>query len=177
MNTTRAAILAILITALTAGVALYYLQVYAYYGEPTAEEAGGVVLTSATSNMPEPIPFADFSAIDSNSSPIRFRACFTTTETIDALSAAYVRYEAPVPLTAPRWFGCFDAKAIGAALEAGEATAFLGIENVTYGVDRVVAMMPDGRGYVWHQINHCGEVVFDGNPAPEGCPPVPEGVQ
>ena len=41
-------------------------------------------------------------------------------------------------------------------------------------IDRIVAVFPDGRGYAWHQINACGEVVFDGDPAPEGCPPVPE---
>ncbi|MEO0692827.1 MAG: DUF6446 family protein, partial [Pseudomonadota bacterium] len=29
----------------------------------------------------------------------------------------------------------------------------------------------------WHQINACGEEVFDGNPPPDGCPPVPEGTE
>ncbi|MGR3625750.1 MAG: DUF6446 family protein, partial [Limimaricola sp.] len=27
----------------------------------------------------------------------------------------------------------------------------------------------------WNQINVCGEVVFDGDPAPAGCPTPPEG--
>jgi hypothetical protein len=46
---------------------------------------------------------------------------------------------------------------------------------VSYGIDRIVAITEDGRGYVWHQINDCGEVVFDGEPAPENCPEPPEG--
>ena len=53
-------------------------------------------------------------------------------------------------------------------------TAWLGTADITYGIDRVIALDADGRGYVWHQINPCGEVVFDGKPAPEGCPPKPE---
>ena len=43
-------------------------------------------------------------------------------------------------------------------------------------IDRIVAVYPDGRAYAWHQINRCGEVVFDGNSAPEGCPTPPEGL-
>jgi len=64
--------------------------------------------------------------------------------------------------------------AIGAALEQGEAVAFMGVENVRYGIDRIVAVMPDGRAVSWQQINACGEMVFDGNAAPEGCPEPPE---
>ena len=48
-------------------------------------------------------------------------------------------------------------------------------KRISYGIDRIVAIYPDGRGYAWHQINACGEVVFDGQPAPENCPPKPEG--
>jgi hypothetical protein len=75
-------------------------------------------------------------------------------------------------LTAPGWFGCFDAEAIGEALKEGRAVAYLGEENIHYGIDRVVAVMDDGRAFAWHQINACGAVVFNGEPAPEGCPPV-----
>jgi hypothetical protein len=61
--------------------------------------------------------------------------------------------EEPTPLTAPGWFDCFDAAAIGAALEAGEAEAVLGERNARAGVDRVFAVFPDGRVYGWHQLN------------------------
>ena len=79
-----------------------------------------------------------------------------------------------MPLVAPRKFACFDAAAIGDALTHDKAVAFLGHANITYGVDRVVAVFNDGRAYAWNQLNHCGEVVYNGDPAPEGCPPPPE---
>ena len=46
-----------------------------------------------------------------------------------------------------------SAAAIGAALETGEAVAFLSQANSHPGVDRVVAVFPDGRAYAWHQLN------------------------
>ena len=89
------------------------------------------------------------------------------------LTETYVSYEGAVPLNAPNWFGCFDAASIGEDLEEGQAFAFLSERNITYGIDRVVAVYDDGRAYAWHQINRCGQVVFAGNPAPSGCPPPP----
>jgi hypothetical protein len=175
--TGRAVILATLILALIAGAALYYLQVYAYYTEVAAEEAGGVRMTLAATGVAEDIPFADFRGIDSNSSPIRFRACFTTPLAEADLAARFVPYPDPTPLIAPGWFDCFDAEAIGAALESGEARAYLGVGDIRWGIDRVVAILPDGRGFAWHQINPCGAVVFNGEPAPAGCPPQPEGAE
>jgi hypothetical protein len=93
------------------------------------------------------------------------------------LRAVAVRAPAPdaVPLNAPGWFDCFDAAEIGAALLRGDARAILSRENVPYGIDRVIALYPDGRGFAWTQINHCGDVVFDGRPAPADCPPRPGG--
>lgn len=165
----------IVMIAVAAGALLYYLQVYAYYEEVSAE-VSSVELTSIHTGAPEEILFENFTAIDSDSSPIRYRACFTTPVSYGSLTDNYVIYDKAEPLVAPSWFNCFDAKEIGAALETGEAVAFLGTENVSYGIDRIVAVMPDGRGFVWHQINHCGEVVFDGDKAPEDCPVPPEGI-
>jgi hypothetical protein len=167
----------LVLAAAIAGGSLYYLQVYAYYDEVTEEQAGGVTLVANAIGKPVKIVYDDFQAIDSDSSPLRFRACFSVKNSIGMLTENFRVYDNPVPNMAPGWFDCFDAKALGAALEEGTAVAFLGEENVRYGFDRVVAVLPDGRGFAWHQINHCGEVVFDGNPAPEGCPPVPEGLQ
>ncbi|WP_299352626.1 DUF6446 family protein [uncultured Shimia sp.] len=162
------------LSAIAAG-AMYYLQVYAYYDEVAATGSDDVQMTLLVTGEPDAILYEDFEAIDSDSSPIRYRACFRTTMSHPMLSETYVAYDHPEPLVAPGWFGCFDAKELGAALEQGKALAFMGTENFTYGIDRVVAVMEDGRGYVWHQINHCGEKVFDGEPTPEGCPPKPEG--
>jgi len=49
----------------------------------------------------------------------------------------------------------FDAKFIGAALDAGTARTFLSQKNVHFGVDRVVAITSDGDGYIWHELNDC----------------------
>jgi hypothetical protein len=174
MNAARIAVLGIVLTAIVAGVSLYYLQVYAYYDEVSAEEAGEVQLTSVVSGQPEIIPYENFEAIDSNSSPIRFRACFETPLSQALLTETYVISDDAVPLNGPDWFACYDAQEIGAALESGEAIGFVGVENIEYGIDRMVAIMTDGRGFVWHQINRCGEVVFDGEPVPDDCPEPPE---
>jgi hypothetical protein len=162
----------IVICALGAGAGIYYLQVYGFYEElvPTGED----VLLTRVDGRAELITYDDFSAIDAYSSPIRYRACFRTDLPEEEIAAAYQPYEGAEPLEAPGWFDCFDADEIGAALEAGEAMAYLSVANITYGIDRIAAVFPDGRGYVWHQINHCGEVVFDGRPVPEGCPTPPE---
>ena len=37
--------------------------------------------------------------------------------------------------------------------ERGEALAFLSEPLKDYGMDRVVAVFPDGRAYAWHQLN------------------------
>jgi len=156
--------------ALVAGAAMYYLQVYAYYDEV---EVGNVQLTSVITGEAEDILFENFKGIDSNSSPVRYRACYDTPSSLAMLTETYVIYDNAEPLVAPDWFDCFDAQALGADLESGVAIAFLGVENIQYGIDRIVAVYPDGRALAWHQINACGEVVFDGDPAPEGCPPAP----
>ena len=165
----------IIMTALVAGVALYVFQVYAFYEPVKATGNADVQMTLLASDQPEPILYDNFEAIDADSSPIRYRACFTTSMSQPLLTETYKAYDKAVPNVAPGWFDCFNADEIGAALASGRALAFLGTENIHYGIDRVVAVMPDGRGFAWHQINHCGEVVFDGDPAPADCPPQPEG--
>ena len=161
-------------TAVIGGAAMYYLQVYGFYEEVQATNVDDVQLTDLITGAPEPILYENFKAIDATSSPLRYRACFETVMSQPLLSETFEIYENPVPNVAPGWFDCFDANAIGADLEEGTAIAFLGTSNVIYGFDRVVAVTEDGRGYVWHQINACGEKVFDGDPPPEGCPPPSE---
>ncbi len=161
-------------TGVIGGSGLYYLQEYAFYETIEATSDDMVQMTSVTSGAPEPILFDTFQAIDADSSPIRYRACFTTPQSLAMMTETYELYDNAEPLNAPGWFDCFDADAIAEALDTGQALAFMGTPNVTYGIDRIVAVHEDGRGFVWHQINACGEVVFDGNAPPEGCPPRPE---
>ncbi len=172
----RIAVLGMVVIALMAGAALYYLQVYAYYDDVSAQ-VEDVQLVSITSGEPEGIVFENLQAIDSDSSPLRFRSCFTTELSQALLTETYAIYDDAEPRVAPGWFDCFDADQIGADLTTGIAFAFMGTENIQYGIDRVVAVYPDGRAFAWHQINFCGEVVFDGNPVPPECPPAPESLQ
>ena len=161
--------------ALITGAAIYYLQVYAYYDDVT-ENIEKVQLTSLATGKTEDILFENIKAIDSNSSPLRYRACFETGLSLALLTETYKIYDNAEPRVAPGWFDCFDAERIGEDIKSGGAVAFLGNENIKYGIDRVIAVYPDGRAYAWHQINFCGDVVFDGNPTPPECPPAPEGL-
>lgn len=160
--------IAIMISALTAGAALYYLQEYAFYEDV---EAASVNLMSLTSQVPESIALDTFEAIDAESSPIRYRACFTTPLSLPTLTEGYVGLDAVTPRNGPSWFDCFDAEAIAAELDAGTALPFMGEKNIAYGVDRIVVVTEDGRGYVWHELNDCGEKAYDGTVVGEECPP------
>ncbi|MEL6171233.1 MAG: DUF6446 family protein [Pseudomonadota bacterium] len=168
----------IVLCALIAGGSMYYLQVYHFYTQVEPNGETDVMLTEVENGAQKTLRYQAFKAIDAYSSPIRYRGCFTTDEPLDQLRAAYEPYARALPLVGPRWFDCFDATEIGEALEQGRAQAFLGTRDITYGIDRVVAITEDGKGFIWHQINRCGEVVFDGDPVPEDCPkPPPQNAQ
>lgn len=184
MNAIRFWILLILGTAMIGGGVMYYQLVYAGYAELTQDEVGEIQVISIATGANTPLMLQNVEGIDTVQDGVRlsgaisFRACFETSQSWDDLNAGFVAADDPVPLTAPSWFACFDARAIGASLETGEARAFMSVENITYGVDRIVAVFPpvDGlsRGYVWHQLNACGTAVFAGDNTPDGCPPAPE---
>jgi hypothetical protein len=149
MSSGRWLVVAILgVTAIFAG-AQWWFQTRAYYAPIEAAE---MVVTTLTGEV---IPLAPqgFEGIDAETSPLRFRACFTLDAAGLAAAGRGAAYEAPTPLVAPGWFECFDAAAIGAALEAGEARAVLSTREISDGVDRVLALFPDGRAYGWHQLN------------------------
>ncbi|NUB45147.1 histidine kinase [Fertoebacter nigrum] len=149
----KIAVVVILMIALLAGVALYYTQVYAYY-QPVAFTPGDEIrLTPIIGDAPEVIVANNIEGIDADSSPLRFRACFTTPLSQALLTETYRVYDSAEPLNAPGWFDCFDAPRIGRALETGEAIAFLSVPEISPGVDRVVAVFPDGRAFAWHQLN------------------------
>ena len=145
----------IVVTALVAGAAMYYLQVYAYYGPVEAgSPAAQIRLQPLDGTLAEPMLMtSEFEGIDADSSPLRFRGCFLTPMTLPMLTENYRIYDHPTPLNAPSWFSCFNADQIGEDLETGKAVAFLSEENIHPGVDRVVAVYPDGRAFAWHQLN------------------------
>ncbi len=165
--------IALILCAVIAGAGLYYLQIYGFY-ERVADNGQAISVVSQESQAPEPLRYSAFEAIDANSSPIRYRACFLTDTPLETLRATKVTAPDIDPRNAPGWFDCFDAEAIAAELQAGTAVSFMGQKNVNYGVDRIVAITQDGRGYVWHELNDCGEKAYDGTVIGEDYPPRPE---
>ena len=79
--------IAIMFSAFVAGVSLYYLQIHAFYDQVINDD---VHLISVGSNVSESIQFENFEAIDAESSPIRYRACFTTKLPLSELKNSYV---------------------------------------------------------------------------------------
>ncbi len=141
MTRGRVLVVAILSFAALFGAALWWFQTFAFYerqsGTGALRVAGAVV------------PVADYEGIDATTSPLKLRGCFRVDP---AAFAAAAPAPAPTPLVAPFWFGCFDAGAITADLAAGRARAY----DLRYpepdGFDTLVAIYPDGRGFLWRQL-------------------------
>ena len=153
MNAGKLIVGAIVIVAAVAGVFLWYTAERAFYDEVAFQPGAEIRLVPLTSDQPEAIVVTGIEGIDADSSPIKFRACFTTPLSLGMLTETYRDYPKAEPLVAPRGFDCFNAEAIGRALESGEALAFLSEPDIHPGVDRVVAVFGDGRAFAWHQLN------------------------
>ena len=82
----------IVVTALAVGAALYYLQIYGFYEEVDAP-AEGIMLVPIGTAQGEVIPMEGFQAIDADSSPIRYRACFTTPYSLALLTETFQMVE------------------------------------------------------------------------------------
>ena len=85
-----------MVTALITAISLYYLQVYHFYEEPRTGDT--VTMTPLGGTTPEEIIADDVTSIDATSSPIRYRACFTTPMSTALLSETYT----PSPLWGPK---------------------------------------------------------------------------
>ncbi|MBO9450092.1 histidine kinase [Tropicibacter sp. R16_0] len=166
-------VIALLLSTVVAGAALYYLQIYGFYYTVEDQPGRAVQVMAQDTREAQPIAYSEFQAIDADSSPIRYRACFSTDLSLDDLSATYVESDKTEPRVAPDWFDCFDAQAIGAAIGEGRARTYLAAKNIHFGVDRIVAVTDDGKGYVWHEFNDCGEKAYDGTVVGETCPERP----
>lgn len=144
-------IIAIAIIGITAAFAavLWYAQTRAYF---ITLDRADLVVTLPSGDVVA-LAHDAFQGIDAASSPLRFRGCFLLEGEALALASGAAPHPDPTPLVAPDWFGCFDARAIDAALASGEAAAILSVHEIHRGVDRVMAVFPDGRAYAWHQLN------------------------
>ncbi len=139
--------LVLICAAVAAGVGVWYAQEYGFYDrlDPSA-----AALTVMRDGQAVALATTGVEAIDADSSPIRWRACFQLSEPLPADAETFPD---PTPLNAPNWFSCFDAGRIGADLESGAAKAYLSQPEIRPDVDRVIAVYPDGRAFGWHQFN------------------------
>ena len=121
--------------------ALIWFQFFAYYQrqrDVTALPVPGA-----------PVPIEGYDGIDATSSPLKLRGCFR----IDPAAAAVLPVaKGATPLVAPFWFRCFDAGQLTRDLASGAATARLVSHDTPEGFDLMLAVYPDGRGYLWRQL-------------------------
>lgn len=122
-------------------VALVWFQEFAFYERQPA------VATLPVAGRQ--VPVSDYQGIDAVSSPLKLRGCLR----IDPAAVAGLD-PAPdaTPLNPPSWFRCFDSGALTADLAAGAATAYAIGRDDPPGFDRMLAVYPDGRAYLWRQL-------------------------
>ncbi|AXC48368.1 histidine kinase [Paracoccus suum] len=143
--------LALVAAGLAAGAGVWYMQVWGFYETLPQDRVAPQITATLADGTLRVLPVASAEGIDANSSPVRWRACFTLSQ--PAPVADMVPFAAPTPLNGPSWFDCYDSGAVTAALASGEAKAYLGAAEVRPDVDRVLAIWPDGHGVAWHQFN------------------------
>jgi hypothetical protein len=122
--------------------ALVYFQFFAFYREtdpPAALQVAGAT-----------VPVENWQGIDATTSPLKLRACF---ETDPAALAALEPAPDATPLTPPFWFRCFDARTLTHDLASGRAEAVAVTRDEPEGFDTMLAIYPDGRAYLWRQLN------------------------
>lgn len=158
------------LSAAAAGAGIWYTQQRAFFEDaPSLDQ-----ITLTTLQLEEQsLPVSNHRAIVSVSSPLGYRACFTLDEAPLGFTEIYERPPSASPTVAPGWFDCFDAQQLGEDLQDRRAIALLGQKNIAYGVDRLIALFPDGSGFAWHQLNNCGQKAYDGTVVGEECPPAP----
>lgn len=134
------------------GGALWYFQTIAYYTVETPEDYT-MRLTLVGDGGLQPVVADDFTVLTAETSPLKFRACFRVANSLPMLTETYRIYDDPTPLNPPSFFDCFDSGQLTEDLAEGRAVAFLAQQDIAKGVDRVVAVYPDGRAFAWHQLN------------------------
>lgn len=135
-------VIALLGFTIVFSLALYYFQVFAFYEQSDGQKSIKVFASD--------VPVQNYKGIDAVASGLKLRGCFK----VDPL--AFSRLPILVtatPLAAPFWFDCFDHEKIQKAINSGEAKAFLVFENEKDGIDRVIAVYPDGTAFQWRQLN------------------------
>ena len=125
-------------------ILLFYFQNFAYYERL---EAKNKLLIAK-----KIVEVTNYNGIDASSSGLKLRECFRISDVYFDNSNLTI-YQNPTPLNAPFWFECFNAEAISKDLNANKAVAFLSKKEEFDGIDKVIALYPDGTGFQWRQLN------------------------
>jgi len=106
-------------------------------------------LVSVVTGQPDEILGSDLQV--SSSGHADLHGCFETTMSLPMLTETYQLFDQAKPVVPVGGLDCYDAEKIKEAMAADSALAFLSRANVTRGLDRVVVIYDDGRGFVWNQ--------------------------
>lgn len=146
--------------AAIAGAGLWYSIERLYYG--TVRDVSEVRVKG------EYLPVSGYNGINAATSPLKMRACFDVDW--DYIASDEFATMA-TPLQAPRFFNCFNAEEMTRDLQSGKATAILADQNRPYyGFDKFIVQYPNGRVYMWRQMNECGKAWYGGDDMPADCP-------
>lgn len=130
--------------ALLFGIALWAALVHGHYqrvnGLTQVDVRGRALAVSA------------YEGLDAPGLPLKLRGCFQLAD-VSALLAAAPPAPKAQPLSTPGWFTCYDAARLGADLASGLAVAVLAAEKEQGFFDRIIAVYPDGRAFMWRQLN------------------------
>jgi hypothetical protein len=135
-------VISLLVFTLGFSMILYYFQVYAFYSRADGLRSIKV--------LDRDVEVQNYRGIDSVTSGLKLRGCFSVDP--QEFSDLPILVKA-TPLSAPFWFGCFDHAKLQLEINEGQAKAFLVSENEKDGIDRVVAVYPNGNAFQWRQLN------------------------
>lgn len=151
----RSLVIGLVALTIVFAAALWWFQTRAYYQRSdgaTAIEIAGLSL-----------PVSEHAQIDATTSPLKLRACFRLSDPADLSraidAAAPLTAEARAagvplePLVAPGWFDCFDAKTLTGLADQPNTRIMVAARNQPDGFDLVAMILPDGRGWLWRQLN------------------------
>ena len=135
-------VISLLVFTFSFSIILYYFQVYAFYSR-----ADGLASIKV---LDRDVVVQNYRGIDSVTSGLKLRGCFS----VDPQEFSDLPILAKAtPLSAPFWFGCFDHIKLQLEINKGYAKAFLVSENEKDGIDRVLAVYPNGNAFQWRQLN------------------------
>ena len=80
-----------------------------------------------------------------------YYACFQTSMSFGFLTETYVISDDATPAKPLGEMACYDQQKIAMDVASGEALSLVGERNIIEGIDRIIAVYPDGRAFAWHQ--------------------------